>query len=152
MDYRSLAPFLWFVVAWLILQKQKLIPVAYFAGCIAIVIVLATSAPEGAFADEYRFSHKPFTAELQELCETIPYEEGAADPFDNTVRTEIMDMQVMAQLHPGLGVQSGIMYENNTGKSRYILTRFLRITVPGFTAVIENNAGGLYTVGGVVEE
>ena len=44
----------------------------------------------------------------------------------NTVRTEILDIQVMAQLHPGLGVQTGIMYEHNTGKSQWILTRFLR--------------------------
>jgi hypothetical protein len=36
------------------------------------------------------------------------------------------------------------MYENNTGKSRWILTRFLRISVPGFETVTDNNAGGLY--------
>jgi hypothetical protein len=40
-----------------------------------------------------------------------------------------MDIKLMAQLHPGLGVQSGIMYNDNTGKSRWILTRFLRIYV-----------------------
>ncbi|MFH1513522.1 MAG: hypothetical protein ABIG45_09240 [Bacillota bacterium] len=151
-DYRSLAPFLWFVIAWLILQQKKLLPVAYFAGCAAILIMLLTGAPEGAFSDENRFDPKPFSPELQALCEAVPYDPDADDPFLNTVRTEILDIQVMAQLHPGLGVQSGIMYENNTGKSRFILTRFLRITVPGFETVMDNAAGGLYRAAGGLEE
>ncbi len=143
-DYRSLAPFLWFVIAWLLLRGQKLVPITYFAGCAAVAAVLFTGAPEGAFADPNRFAPAPFSADLQTLCEAVTYDPDAEDPFQNTVRTEIMDIQVMAQLHPGLGVQSGIMYENNTGKSRWILTRFLRISVPGFETVTDNMAGGLY--------
>ena len=143
-DYRSLAPFLWFVIAWLLLRGQKLVPIAYFAGCAAIVVLLATGVPEGAFSDEDRFNSKPFSADLQTMCEAIPYDPDAADPFENTVRTEIMNIQLMAQLHPGLGVQSGIMYEDNTGKSQWILTRFLRIYVPGFETVMDTGAGSLY--------
>lgn len=151
-DYRSLAPFLWFVVAWLVLNGRKAVPLVYFAGCAVVLVMLVTGAPEGAFSDADRFNPKPFSADLQTLCEAIPYDPEAADPFDNTVRTEIMDIQVMAQLHPGLGVQTGIMYENNTGKSRWILTRFLRITVPGFETVLDNGAGGLYRRSGSLEE
>ncbi len=143
-DYRSLAPFLWLVTALFVLRGQKLLPIAYFAGCAAVAVVLLTGAPEGAFADENRFDRKPFSAELQTLCEAIIYDPNAEDPFQNTVRTEIMEIQVMAQLHPGLGVQSGIMYENNTGKCRWILTRFLRIYMTGFETVTDNMAGGLY--------
>ena len=151
-DYRSLAPFLWFVTAWLILNRQKWLPAAWFAGCAAILILLLTGQPEGAFADEYRFDPKPFTADLEELCELIPYDPEAADPFQNTVRTEILELQVMAQLHPGLGVQTGIMYEDNTGKCQWILTRFLRIYVPDFKTVIDNTAGSLYRSTRVLEE
>ncbi len=143
-DYRSLAPFLWFVIAWLILNRQKLLPAAFCAGCLVILVMLAAGAPEGAFSDEYRFDPQPFSEDLQTMCEAIPYDPDAADPFDNTVRTEIMDIQLMAQLHPGLGVQSGIMYNDNTGKSRWILTRFLRIYVPGFQTVMDTGAGSLY--------
>jgi hypothetical protein len=143
-DYRSLAPFLWFVAAWLLLNKRKFLPIAYFAGCAAILVMLLTGAPEGAFSDENRFNPEPFSADLQTMCEAIPYDPDAADPFENTVRTEIMNIQVMAQLHPGLGVQSGIMYDGNTGRSRWILTRFLRIYVPGFQTVMDTDAGSLY--------
>ena len=143
-DYRSLAPFLWLAVAWLLLKKQTMVPVAYFAGCAVILVLLTTGAPEGAFSDDYRFDPKPFTAETQALCEAIPYDPDAADPFDNTVRTEILELQVMAQLDPGLGIQSGIMYKNNTGKSRWILTRHLRIKVPHFETVMENAEGYVY--------
>ena len=148
-DYRSLAPFLWLVIAWLLLHRQRAVPIAYFAGCALILILLLSGKPEGAFADETRFTPEPFTSELQELCALIPYDPDAEDPFQNTVRTEIMNIQVMSQLDPGLGVQSGIMYNENTGKSRWILTRFLRIYVDGFTTVIDNDAGSLYrsTVG-----
>ncbi len=151
-DYRSLAPFLWFAVVWLLLHKQRLVPVAYFAGCAAIVVLLLTGVPEGSFADETRFNPEPFSEDLQELCEMIPYDPEATDPFQNTVRTEIMNIQLMAQLHPGLGVQSGIMYDDNTGKSQWILTRFLRIFVPDFYTVAANNAGGLYRLGTGLEE
>ncbi len=143
-DYRSLAPFLWFVIAWLILNEQKLVPIAYFAGCAAILILLATGAPEGAFADEYRFDPKPFSQKIQTLCEAITYDPDATDPFQNTVRTEMMDIQVMAQLDPGLGIQSGIMFNDNTGKCRWILTKHLRITVPDFISVAENSEGYVY--------
>lgn len=143
-DYRSLAPFLWFTVAWLVLNKQKILPLAYFAGCLIILVMLSAGAPEGAFSDEARFDPPVFSEDLQAMCEAIPYDPDAEDPFDNTVRTEIMDIQLMAQLHPGLGVQSGIMYNDNTGKSRWILTRFLRIYVPGFQTVMDTGAGSLY--------
>ena len=143
-DYRSLAPFLWFVAVWLLLNKQKLLPIAYFAGCAVVLVMLVTGVSEGAFSDESRFDPEPFSPGLQTMCEAIPYEPGAADPFENTVRTEIMNIQVMAQLHPGLGVQSGIMYDDNTGKCRWILTRFLRIYVPGFQTVMDTDAGSLY--------
>jgi len=143
-DYRSLAPFLWLVIAGFILRGGKLIPATFLAGCAVILVMLVTGAPEGSFADTTRFDPEPFSEDLQELCEQIPYEPDADDPFTNTVRTEMMNIQVMAQLHPGLGVQSGIMYEDNTGKSRWILTRFLRIYVPDFVTVTDNSAGGLY--------
>lgn len=143
-DYRSLAPFLWFVIAWLLLNRQEALPIAYFAGCAAILIVLLTGAPEGAYADGTRFDPQPFSEDLQALCERITYDPEADDPFENTVRTEILDIQVMAQLDPGLGVETGIMYNDNTGKCRWILTRFLRITVPDFETVLNNKAGALY--------
>ena len=142
-DYRSLAPFLWFVIAWLLLHRQKARSHRLLRGLRggSSMLLLTGDARRRVCGSKPLCPRALLRRICRTLCEAIPYDPDAADPFQNTVRTEIMDIQVMSQLHPGLGVQSGIMYENNTGKSRWILTRFLRISVPGFETVTDNDGG-----------
>jgi len=142
-DYRTLAPFLWLVIAAYLIRGRKFVPLAYLAGCTAILVMLLTGEPIGAYADAARFTSVPFTVETQELCAAIPYD-PTANPLTNTVRTDVFTLETVASLQPGIGIQSGWFTEDTVGKSGWILTDHLKIALEGYELVLKNKAGSVY--------
>ena len=143
-DYRTLAPFLWLVIAAYLLRGRRFVPACYLAGCAAILAVMLSGSPIGAFQDENRFVSAPFTADTQELCAAITYDASAADPFVNAVRTDLFTLETVSLLHPGLGMQTGWFTEDTVGKSGWILTDHLKIPLEGYELVLKNKAGSVY--------
>ena len=143
-DYRTLAPFLWLVIALYALHGRKLFPALYLGGCVAILAIMLSSGPIGAYQDENRFAEAPFTADVQELCAAVAYHPAAANPFENSVRTDMFTLETVALLHPGIGIQTGWFTQDSIGKSRWILTDHLKIPVEGYELVLKNKAGSVY--------
>lgn len=143
-DYRTLAPFLWLVVAGQLIRGRKLVPAAFLAGCAAILLALSTGAPVGAFSDAERFQAQPFSADTQALCAAIEYDAQADTPFDNTVRTDLFTLETVATLHPGIGIETGWFTEDTVGKSRWVLTDHLKIPLEGYGLVLRNRSGSVY--------
>lgn len=143
-DYRTLAPFLWLVIAGYLLRGRRLIPAVYFAGSLAILGLLLSIPPVGAYSDEARFTPAPFTTEAQALCQAVQFDETAADPFDNSVRTDVFTLETVASLAPGIGIQTGWFTEANVGQCRWILTDHLKIPLAGYELVVKNRAGSVY--------
>lgn len=125
-------------------RGRRFIPLCYLAGCVAILTVLFTSSPIGAFRDENRFVSEPFTLETQELCSAVHYDPAATDPFVNTVRTDVFTLETVSLLHPGMGIQTGWFTEDTVGKSGWIITDHLKIPLEGYELVLKNKAGSVY--------
>ena len=143
-DYRTLAPFLWLVIAAMLARGRKLLPALYLAGCAAILAVLVTGAPVGAFGDADRFSAIAPNEGVRELCDAVKYDPAATDPFDNTVRTDMFNADTIAMLDPHIGIQTGWFTPETVGKSRWILTDHLKIPVEGYVQVYRNIFGYVY--------
>ena len=143
-DYRTLAPFLWLVFAACVTAGRKALPALFLAGSAAVLVFLFTLAPVGAFSDAARFTPAAPSAEMQELASAIPYEPDAADPFRNTVRTDLFTLDTVRLLHPGLGIQTGWFTEDSVGKSEWVLTDYLKIPLEGYTLVVKNGSGSVY--------
>ena len=144
MDYRFLAPFLWGTVATLILMQRRWIPAAFFTGCAVALVLLVLGEPSTAFTDVHRFTEPQQDSAIEELCQTIPYQPDAADPYDNTVRIDLYNWQTVSNLHPGLGLQTGWFTESSVSKSRWILTDYLKLPVQDYELVLKNKAGSVY--------
>lgn len=142
-DFRRLAPFLFLVTAYLIARHRFLIPRVTLAICLA-TLVLLIARPEGAFVDSGRFSAPEAPESLPEVLAAIPYDAQAANPFDNTIRTDVMSYSLARGLHPGLGIQSGWMTTENTGKSRWILTDQLKCPLNDYENVLDTGDYKLY--------
>ncbi len=143
-DYRTLAPFLWLAVVAAILRGRRFVPAVFVAGSVLVLAVLLSIPPVGMFADERRFTSGKFWAPRQELISTVVYDPAATDPFDNAVRTDMYSLATVALLDPGMGIQSGWFTESNVGKSRWILTDYLKIPLEGYELVLKNKAGSVY--------
>ncbi|MDD3213432.1 MAG: hypothetical protein PHY64_07150, partial [Eubacteriales bacterium] len=143
-DYRTLAPFLWLVVAAYIVHGRKWVPAVFLAGCVAVLGVLATGSPVGAYGDDYRFVSQPFSGEAQALCNAIEYDATAENPYANTVRTDLFNLETVAMLDPGMGLETGWFTDDTVGKSRWILTDHLKIALEGYELVLKNDAGSVY--------
>ena len=143
-DYRTLAPFLWLVVVGYVLHGRKGLPTLYLAGCTAIVVVLLTGGTVGAYGDDNRFTMTPFSPGMQELCTAIEYDADASDPYTNTVRTDLFNLETVASLHPGMGLQTGWFTQETVIKSRWILTDHLKVPVEGYELVLKNKNGSVY--------
>jgi len=143
-DYRTLAPFLWLVIAGYLVRGRRLLPALYVAGCIGILAVLFTGGPVGAYGDDYRFVATPFSADMQALCAAVQADPTADDPFENSVRTDLFSLETVATLNPALGIETGWFTEDNVGRSRWILTDYLKIPLEGYELVLKNKSGSVY--------
>ncbi len=143
-DYRTLAPYLWCAAAALALRNRKALTGAFLAGCVAVLAVLALTPAMEEFTGGGRYEAARYSADMQALCEAIPYDADAADPYENTVRTDLYDLQMYTQLHPGLGLETGWFDTDTTGKSKWILTDYLKCVVEDYEPVLSNSAGCVY--------
>lgn len=142
-DFRRLAPFLFLVIAYLIARHRFVIPCATLAAC-ALTLALLIARPEGVFVDEGRFTMPEAPESLPEVIAALSYDDQAENPFDNTIRTDIMSYSLAEALHPGLGVQSGWMTTETTGKSRWILTDQLKCPLSDYENVLDTGDYKLY--------
>ena len=143
-DYRTLAPFLWLVAAAYIARGRRFVPAVFAVGSAAILAVLLTLPPVGMYGDTGRFAAPTLTAEGKALCEAVPYDPAARDPYQNAVRTDLFTLETVTALHPGLGLQTGWFTPESIGKSRWILTDFLKTPLEGYELVFKNSAGSVY--------
>ncbi len=143
-DYRRLAPYLWLVIAFFIARHRFTLPVVSFAACLASVVLLFTVPNTGAFGDENRFTPAASNEALTAITQAITYDENADDPFQNTIRTDVHSLQMMQEIHPGMGLQYGWFATETTGKSRWILTDQLKCPVTGYENVLDLGEFKLY--------
>jgi hypothetical protein len=143
-DYRTLAPFLWLVVAAAILRGRRLMPAVFLAGSALVLAVLMSIPPVGMFGDDNRFTFKTFWKPKYALLAAVEYDPAAIDPYQNAVRTDVFTISTVGLLHPGMGIQTGWFTEGNTGKCRWIMTDYLKIPLTGYELVFKNKAGSVY--------
>ena len=143
-DYRRLAPFLWLALLYPLARGRFDLPVISLAGCTVLVALMLLSPAEGVFVDENRFTPVEISPELQEVAQVIQYDEGAEALYDNTVRVDLTSMSVMQALDPRLGLQTGWLSTESTGKCRWILTDYLKCPVNGYERVLEVEGYNVY--------
>lgn len=142
-DFRRLAPFLFLVIAYLIARERFVIPCATLAACV-VTLALLIARPEGVFADAGRFTPPETPESLPEVIAAIAYDPESEDPFENTIRTDVMSYALAEGLHPGLGIQSGWMSAETIGKSRWILTDQLKCPLNDYENVLDTGDYKLY--------
>ncbi len=136
-DFRTLSPFLFLVVAYLAVRRRMAIPITALAGMLVTLVVMLSLPPTGMFADETHFEAFQRDPELSEIIQTyLEYDPDATDPFANTVRIDIVNMQTMEELHPGFGLQHGWFTTESVQKSRWLLTDHLKCVVYGYENII----------------
>ncbi len=143
-DFRRLAPYLWLVIAFFIARHRFTLPVVSLAACVVTTALLFTVPDTGAFGDVNRFTPSAYDEAMAAVTQTIAYDETAQDPFENTIRTDVYSMQMMRELHPGMGLQYGWFTTDTTGKSRWILTDQLKCPISGYENVLDTGAYKLY--------
>lgn len=143
-DYRRLAPFLWLALALFVMRGRLFIPSLSLAACVGALVLLLTLPPVGAFDDDYRFDPAPDLPALSEAAAVITYDPNAADPFDNSVRIDVLTYQAVREISPGIGLQTGWFTTETTGKSRWILTDHLKCPVTGYERVAETDGFKVY--------
>lgn len=150
-DFRLLAPFLWFVLGFLTLRRRRFIPLVSVAAGLVTLVLLFALPGEGAYSDEYRFTPQPDDERITAAMSHIEYDADASDPFVNTVRSDLCTLQVQKELHPGLGLQYGWFSTETTGRSKWILTDHLKCVVEDYELVYKEPGVNVYklTDGGV---
>lgn len=143
-DYRRLAPVLWLVLVLCVMRGRLLIPSLSLTVCVGALIALLVLPPVGAFDDAYRFEPAPDSPALSEAAAIITYDSDAADPFENSVRTDILTYQAVSELSPGIGLQTGWFTTETTGRSRWILTDHLKCPVTGYERVADTDGYKVY--------
>ena len=143
-DYRRLAPYLWLVIAFFITRHRFTLPVVSLAACAATVVLLFTIPAVGAFGDAERLTAPAPSASITEVAEAIVYDENADDPFANTIRIDVHNLQLMQEIHPGMGMQYGWFTTDTTGKSRWILTDQLKCPISGYEKVLDTGDYKVY--------
>ena len=143
-DYRRLAPYLWLVIAFFITRHRFTLPVVSLAACAATLVLLFQIPAVGAFADADRLMTSVPSETVTAVAETIVYDETAEDPFANTIRIDVHNLQLMSEIHPGMGMQYGWFTTETTGKSRWILTDQLKCPVTGYEKVLDTGDYKVY--------
>lgn len=134
-DFRTLAPFLWGTSVALVMQNRKFLSGVSLAGTVWMLILLLSISPVGAYVDEYRFERQPSSQHVKDVCAQIIYDPDAQDPFANTIRTDLSTLDVLTEVDPHMGLLYGWFTQENTGKSRWILTDHLKIVLTGYQYV-----------------
>lgn len=143
-DYRRLAPYLWLVIAFFIARHRFTLPFVSLAACFATLVLLFQIPAVGAFSDTNRLVQPVSSESITAVAKAITYDEQADDPFSNTIRTDVHNLQLMSEIHPGMGMQYGWFTTETTGKSRWILTDQLKCPVSGYEKVLDTGDYKVY--------
>ncbi len=143
-DFRRLAPYLWLVIAFFIARHRFTLPVVSIAACAVTAALLLFTPATGAFSDANRFQTPAHDEAMVAVAQAVEFSDAAEDPFFNTIRTDVYSVEMMRQLHPGMGLQYGWFTTDTTGKSRWILTDQLKCPVSGYENVLDTGDYKLY--------
>lgn len=142
-DFRTLSPYLWFVMGYLLVSGHRPLPLAFAAGC-AVLLGLWFAFPLGAPTEAERFAALPRDPAVYELCRHVEYTKDPASPFENSVRMENEMYDAMFALPAGVGIEFGNIDPTNYGQCRYVLTPYPDAgNLPGYEAVFTNGSGTL---------
>lgn len=143
-DFRILAPLLWLVPVWLLVSGHRTMPAAAMAGILLLLVPLIQYAPMGAYQDAARFDPPAVEERYANAAACIIYDPNADDPFDNTVRTDLIGWPLLATLNPGLGLEYGWFTPETIGQSRWLLTDTLKMPIEGYTPVYKERGIAVY--------
>lgn len=144
-DLRTLAPFLWLVLAYLITAGRLTVPRVAAAGMAVTLAVMLALPPTGMFAEPAHFEKPEYSEDLAKtIAEYLIPDPDAQNPLTNTVRLDVNTLQAMEQIPPEFGLQYGWFTTESTGKSRWILTDHLKCAVSGYERLTDMNGYKVY--------
>lgn len=144
-DFRTLSPFLWLVLAYLITVGRLALPRVAAAGMAITLAIMLALPPTGMFAEMAHFEKPEYSEDLaQTIADYLIYDPNAQNPLTNTVRLDVDTLQAMEQIPPGFGLQYGWFSTESTGKSRWILTDHLKCVVNGYERLTDMNGYKVY--------
>lgn len=152
MDFRILAPALWLTPVYLLWRKKRLASGLLLAGSLILTAFLCFQPALGAYDDDDRFQPPAQNRKLSEAIACIVYDPDATDPFQNTVRTDLVEERLLTELEEGLGIHYGWFSPDSIGKSRWILTDQLKIALEGYEQVYSSYSASVYRKTEVPEE
>ena len=152
-DFRTLSPFLWLALAYLISVGRPAVPLAAAAGMAVTLAVVLALPPAGMFAPMAHFDAPVYSEDLsQTIREDVVYDPDAQNPLTNTVRLDVDTLQAMEEIPAGFGLQHGWFTTESTGKSRWILTDHLKCVVNGYERVTDMSGYKVYRLIASYEE
>lgn len=144
-DFRTLAPFLFLALAYLISRGRLEIPAIGAAAMAVTLAVMAALPPTGMFESMAHFDVPEHNEDLSAtIAEHLIYDPDAQNPLTNTVRLDVNTFQAMQEIHPGFGLQHGWFTTESTGKSRWLLTDHLKCVVNGYERVSDMSGYKVY--------
>ncbi len=144
-DFRTLSPFLWLAIAYLVIRGRYIVPAAGAAAMAVMLAMLAVLPPVAAYSEPTRFEKAEASADLSETIATyLVYDPNASNPLTNTIRMDVDTLQAMEEIHPGFGLQHGWFTTETTGKSYWILTDHLKCPVNGYERLTDMNGYKVY--------
>ena len=135
--FRILAPILWMAILYTISRGDY--AASGISAVIAVVslIWLLTNPPVGAFADPDRFTEPVKNEKLTQAVQFISISDETDDPFANTVRTDLYNLQFAEELDPRMGIQYGWLTTDTVEKSHWLVTDYLRCAVTGYVCAAD---------------
>lgn len=143
-DFRTLAPYLWGVMVALVFRRKRFASGALLACSLAMTAALCVLPPEGAFTDEYRFTPPAHSEQVKQACAVIEYRPDAEDRFENSVYAKQVPLQMLRELHPGMGLQYGEIEAENVEKSGWIWTQGEPADIVGYELVYDGTEAKVY--------
>lgn len=144
-DLRTLSPFLWLTLAYLVTAGRLAVPRAAAAGMAVTLALMLALPPTGMFAEPAHFEKPEYSEDLaQTIAEYLVPDPDAQNPLTNTLRLDVGTLQAMEQIPPEFGLQYGWFTTESTGKSRWILTDHLKCAVNGYERLTDMSGYKVY--------
>ena len=144
-DFRTLSPFLWLTLAYLITAGRMAVPRVAAAGMAVTLAVMLALPPTGMFAEPEHFEKPEYSEDLAKtIAEYLVPDPDAQNPLTNTLRLDVNTLQAMEQIPPEFGLQYGWFTTESTGKSRWILTDHLKCAVNGYERLTDMGGYKVY--------
>lgn len=144
-DFRTLSPFLWLTLAYLVTAGRLAVPRVAAAGMAVTLAVMLALPPTGMFAEPEHFEKPEYSEDLAKtIAEYLVPDPDAQNPLTNTLRLDVGTLQAMEQIPPEFGLQYGWFTTESTGKSRWILTDHLKCAVNGYERLTDMSGYKVY--------